>query len=165
MPLLLVPAISPIYGNAPGFLTGEVRPDGTLASTEEYSFADGVWKALGGSRSLGVPSYTGKNLVALQHRLTENRNLRERYATLYLGTTAWKEITEWNWPSYKCASVAFSAGAFRECVGTGGFSILTTRGLEIVGSAVVVAAVILGIVVAAIWRALRSHAAPADKTV
>src|ERR1019366_8839667 len=38
LPILLVPAISPIFDNAPAFLTANVSDDGSVSGVEEFSF-------------------------------------------------------------------------------------------------------------------------------
>ncbi len=143
VPMLLVPAISPIFGNYPAFLTADVSNDGTLRRVEATSYAHGRWSAIGGMPTLGVDAFTGKALVDLQARLAANSSLRPEFERLY-NAGAPSEINERNWPIYWCAATAFATTPFRNCTQSGGFSFITQRGLELVGGVLlfVIAAVI-----------------------
>ncbi len=141
VPMLLVPALSPIYGNDPSFLTGDVTAGGTLRNVEEWSFDEGSWSGIGGMRSLGVDAFTGAQLVALQARLARDPQLRATFERLY-GGGAKPEINPRNWPIYWCAATAFTTAAFRECTQSGGVSVITRRG--VLAIAVVCILVLLG---------------------
>jgi sphingomyelin phosphodiesterase acid-like 3 len=131
VPLLIVPAISPIFGNAPSFLTVDVAPDGTIRGAEERSFVENVWHDEGGLRSLGMTAFTTSQILALQRRLSAEPALRATYARLYEGDGR-KEITDRNWRFYWCASTELAATPYRACIGVGGFSIFTTRGIVLI---------------------------------
>jgi sphingomyelin phosphodiesterase acid-like 3 len=137
VPILLVPAISPIFGNAPSFLTANVSPDGIVSGVEEISYLHGRWQDDGGLHSLGVSEVNAGELRALQARLAEDRKLRERFAALYNGDAP-PEINEANWRSYWCAATAFAATDFRACTQQGGYSIFTERGIVLGAGAVAV---------------------------
>jgi len=143
VPMLLVPALSPIFGNEPAFLTADVTSGGALRHVEVTSFKQGRWSDIGGMRSLGVDAFTGKALVDLQARLAANPALRPTFERLY-NAGAPSEINERNWPIYWCAATAFGTTPFRTCTRAGGFSIITQRGLE------AVAGVLLFVLVAVI---------------
>jgi sphingomyelin phosphodiesterase acid-like 3 len=128
VPILLVPALSPVFGNAPSFLTADVAGDGTVSSVEEHSYLHRNWRDDGGLTSLGVPVLDGEALRALQGRLAVDRTLRTRFAELYNGDAP-PEINEGNWRSYWCAATAFSSAEFRACTMQGGYSVFTVRGL------------------------------------
>jgi hypothetical protein len=134
VPMLLVPAISPIYGNAPSFLTADVRGGGVLAHVEEFSYVEGAWTNTGGLPSLGVEDVTAPNLLALQARLAQDAGLRATFARLY-GGGGLTEINERNWRIYWCAATAFGSTPFRACDRTGGFSVFTGRGVIALGVA------------------------------
>jgi sphingomyelin phosphodiesterase acid-like 3 len=143
VPMLLVPAISPIFGNQPAFLTADVTDGGTLRNVEVTAFKRGRWSDIGGMRSLGVDAFTGKALVDLQARLAANPAVRPVFERLY-NAGAPSEINERNWSIYWCAATAFATTPFRNCTQAGGFSFITQRGLEALGGVLlfVVAAVI-----------------------
>lgn len=152
VPMLLVPSISPVFGNGPSFLTADVTADGTVRNVEETSYVRGVWRDIGGLASLGVPEFTGPALRELQGRLAADPNLRARFAALYNGGTT-PEITERNWRSYWCAATAFSSADFRACTDQGGFSILTGRGLVVLAIVVLGLLATAGVLIARVARA------------
>jgi hypothetical protein len=134
VPMLLVPAISPIYGNAPSFLTANVAAGGVLHHVEEFSYRRGAWANVGGMPTLGVEAFTGAQLVALQGRLAADPALRHTFGYLYGGGVA-PEIDERNWRIYWCAATAFGSTAFRACDHAGGVSVITGRGVVALASA------------------------------
>ena len=134
-PMLLVPAVSPIFRNNPSFLRVDVTAAGTIANAREYSLVRGNWTAVGDLRELGLAAFTTPALLDLQARLTRDPALRARFADLYVGGAA-PEITEGNWRTYWCAGRGTGVSAFRGCMEAGGYSIFTARGL-IVGAFVI----------------------------
>jgi hypothetical protein len=159
VPLLVSPAISPIYGNSPSFLTAEVSRDGVVRNLEEHSYVDRMWRDVGGLGTLGVREFSGVALANLQRRLERDEHLRERFAMLYLGDAPYDEINARNWRSFWCAATEFNSTAFRDCLDQGGFSFLTRRGVLFVGSAVgaalLMAAALVGLIVYQIRRRRR----------
>jgi len=153
VPMLLVPSISPIFGNAPSFLTANVDAGGTLHDVAEFSLLDGAWDERGGMRSLGVDAFTGPQLMALQDRLTRDPHLRATFGRLYEGGAA-PEINDRNWPIYWCAATALSTTPFRQCTQSGGFSVITRRGLEVLLVPAVIVALLAGAFV--MWRRRRA---------
>jgi sphingomyelin phosphodiesterase acid-like 3 len=145
VPMLLVPSISPIFFNAPSFLTANVDADGTLHDVEETSYLHNRWQRIGGLRDLGVDAFTGKQLLELQARLDRDPKVRATFDRLY-GGGAVSEINDRTWPVYSCAATAFTSAAFNACYGAGGFSLITKRGLKfVVAVAIVVLLVVAGV--------------------
>jgi hypothetical protein len=149
LPMLLAPAVSPIFGNGPSFLIIDVAPDGTIRGAEDHAFNGRRWSDIGGLHSLGVHSFTGKELLALQRRLDGNAALRARFASLYNGGAP-PEITEQNWRGYACAAIAFGVTEYRNCVGERGYSIFTRRGLTVLGAGIVAFLAVLAVLVAGV---------------
>jgi hypothetical protein len=139
VPMLLMPSISPIFENAPGFLTAGVDAGGTLRDVDSYAFDGTAWHELGGFRALGVDRFTGAALVDLHRRLAHDTALRDRFAMLYEGGGR-PEIDAGNWQTYWCSATSYSATAFRACDDEGGSGVFTTRGIK----AIAVAAVTVG---------------------
>jgi hypothetical protein len=133
VPLLMVPAVSPVYRTRPAFLRVEVDDRGAVGEMTEYGWFDEGWRALGGTRELGVPEFTAPALRGLTKRLERDDTLRERFAALYNAGAI--EITRGNLRSYLCATTEFAATPYRRCVGSGGYSVLTGRGLLALGIA------------------------------
>jgi hypothetical protein len=143
VPMLLVPAISPIFDNAPSFLTADVTSDGTLRDVEDFAFLAGRWSGIGGMPSLGVDDFTGSQLIGLQERLARDSALRATFDRLY-GGGAPPEVDEHNWFVYWCAATAFGSTQFRDCANSGGFAFVTRRGVEAAIAAAVVIALAAG---------------------
>ena len=149
VPLLVSPAISPVLGNLPSFLSADVGPNGVILGLEEHSFVDGRWRDIGGLGTLGASEFSGAALVNLQRRLEREPVLREKFATLYMGASSYHDIDPRHWRSFWCAATEFSSTAFRDCLDEGGFSFLTRRGVAVVGAAAAGTVVVLGALVAA----------------
>lgn len=132
VPLLSIPAISPVYGNAPAFLTVDVAGDGTVGNVEEHAFVRGAWEDAGGTRTLGLHAFTASGLAALQARLTDDTPLRATFARLYNGRRR-GEINAGNWRAYWCAATELGVAPFKRCLGAGGYRIVTQRGLIVLG--------------------------------
>ena len=146
VPLLISPAVSPVLGNLPSFLSADVAPNGVIRNLEEHSFVNWHWRDIGGLGTLGVSEFRVRALVNLQRRLEREPELRAKYALLYMGDAPYHEVDERNWRSYWCAATEYSSTAFRDCLAEGGFSFLTRRGVAVVGAAATATIVVLGAV-------------------
>jgi hypothetical protein len=147
VPMLLVPAISPVYGNAPSFLTANVDARGTPRDVEEYSYRDGAWHDTGGLRELGVAAFTGPQLLAAQALLARDPRARAAFARLY-GGGGKPEIDERNWRMYWCAATAFATAPFRACADAGGVSLFTGRGVAVLAAG---CACVAAVAAGAVW--------------
>lgn len=154
IPALLLPSVSPVLGNAPGFAVADVDAQATISDFRTYAFDGETWFASGGFPALGVRTVDGAALVGLQARLAQDPALRATFDRLY-GGGAHSEITEGNWRVYWCAATAFSATNFRRCLGEGGgISVVSTRGIVAAAGAVLL---VLGVATAfVVWARLRS---------
>ncbi len=153
LPMLLVPALSPIFENNPMFLTVDVASDGTLRRIDVHAFHD-AWQLAGSTADLGLDAFTGAALVKLESRLDAAPALRLVYARLYDGGAP-SEITPGHWRSYRCAISDLTDSAFRRCTGHRGFGFLTLRGL-VAGAAVALTGLVVTIgILCAIVLALR----------
>jgi hypothetical protein len=160
VPIFLVPSISPIFSNAPSFLTVDVRADGVITRADDHALLFGRWRTVGGTHDLGLRAVTGTELTGLQTRLAHDRRLRAIYARLY-NAGAPPEINERNWHSYWCASSAFASNAYRACVGHGGgISILTQRGVSFVALVLIGAGVTVALTVTAIYLRRKRRVRP-----
>jgi sphingomyelin phosphodiesterase acid-like 3 len=159
VPLLVSPAISPVLGSLPSFLTADVSPDGVIRGLEEHSFVDGRWRDIGGLGTLGASEFSGAALVNLQRRLERDPALRAKFSTLYMGASRYVDIDPRHWRSYWCAATEFSSTAFRDCLDEGGFSFLTKRGVAVVGAAAAGVAIVFGAIVAAVVVLVRRRRA------
>jgi sphingomyelin phosphodiesterase acid-like 3 len=157
VPMLLVPAVSPIFRNAPSFLTANVDAGGVLHDVYVESFNHGAWANIGGMPSLGVDAFTGSQLVALQGRLANDPKLRATFERLYEGDAP-PEINDRNWSIYWCAATAFATAPFRACTQSGGVGPITRRGVKVLLIPAVVVALLAGGIV--FWRRRRRRVRP-----
>ena len=130
VPILLIPALSPIFRNAPAFLTVEVDPSGALRAAEVHAFLDGRWQDVGGTRSLGLSDVRGASLVRLQERIADDARVRATFERLYV-TGGDAEIDARNWRAYWCAAANFTPDSYRTCTGAGGIGLVTGRALAL----------------------------------
>ena len=137
VPLLVSPAVSPVFGNLPSFLTADVAPNGVIRNLEEHSLVDRRWQDIGGLGTLGVSEFSGRALLELQRRLERDPALRDKFGALYMGDSREREIDAEHWRPYWCAASEFTSTGFRDCLDEGGFSFLTRRGVVVVGAAIV----------------------------
>ena len=151
VPLLAIPSISPVYGNAPAFLTVDVAGDGTVENVEEHAFVRGAWEDAGGTRTLGLRTFTAAGLAGLQARLADDEPLRAAFARLYGGDRR-SEINAGNWRAYWCAATELGVAPFKRCLGAGGYRIVTQRGLIVLGIVLVLFSAALVAFVAVIRR-------------
>jgi hypothetical protein len=158
VPLLISPAVSPIFGNSASFLTADVGTDGVIRNLEEHSFVRRRWQTIGGLDTLDTSEFTGVALVDLQHRLERDPKLRDKYAALYMGDSPYREIDPGAWRTYYCAISTFSSTTFRTCVDEGGFGFITSRGILAIAAAVAAVGVVSAGIVVLIVRARRGRA-------
>jgi len=155
VPLLISPAVSPIFGNAPSFLSADVGRDGIIRNLEEHSYGHHRWYDAGGLGSLGVNAFSGPALLDLQRRLRDDAELQRTFARLYVGGSPLNEITPGNWRFYWCGATAFATSPYRECLNRRGIGFLTGRGVAAAAGAAVAALVVFAIAVVVIVRRRR----------
>jgi hypothetical protein len=152
VPLLAIPAISPVYGDAPAFLTVDVAPDGTVRNAEEHAFDGSQWNDIGGLRTLGVNALRSADLASLQQRLAADAGLRRTFAQLYGAHAGRTEIDEGNWRAYWCAASELAVTPYRTCLGAGGWRIVTRRGFIVLGGVLIALIAALAALVVVIRR-------------
>ena len=154
LPMLLVPSISPIFGNYPSFLVGPMEPGGTLGDLTQYAFDGNAWTRLGDLASVGVPRFEAPALLKLQDDLLKNAAYRTRFAELYEGGGP-SEIVPKIWSVYACAMIELNDAAFESCTGKRGYSILTRRGVALAAAIALALAVAAAVVFGLRLRARR----------
>ncbi len=92
VPIQVVPAISPIYGNNPAFLVAQVSPRFSIANYQAWRLAIGDAPALAKwgeeydfGQIYGPGGLTGTHLLQTSSQLTKDPQLRSKYF-LYLGS-------------------------------------------------------------------------------
>ncbi len=132
--MLLAPSVSPIFLNAPSFLTLDVDAAGGVANVAETSYVDGRWQRIGDLASLGAARFDVASLARVQARLAKDPALRTVFAKLYSGDGI-ADITPANWRVYWCAATELTAGSFSRCAAEGGYGVFTGRALRLAGIA------------------------------
>jgi predicted phosphodiesterase len=153
VPILVAPSVSPIFGNAPSFLSLSVAPDGTLKNVVETSYVDEDWKTIGDLADQGVAAFTAPQLAAYELRLDRSIAAREAYERLYSGGAP-SEINESNWRIYRCAMSALSATSESRCTDSGGLGVLTERAVGVL-SGIGAAAIFFALALFVAFRRLR----------
>jgi len=115
IPVLVAPAVSPIYGNGPSFLTLDVAVDGSIADVTEYSFVDAAWRREGALSTFGMRSFNVPELLEMQKGLRSDARLRERFLTMYAGGGL-AEPRFTGWEPYWCAAEFIAVDAFKACL-------------------------------------------------
>jgi predicted phosphodiesterase len=160
VPVLIAPAISPIYYNAPAFLTATVTDDGTIRALEEHALPAAHWRDVGGLGSLGVPEFSGAALRGLQNRLERDPALRDVFGRLFMGGAPLDLLRRDGWRPHWCAATGIGSSAYRACLDEGGIGFLTRRGAALAGTLIVAGAVALAAAIAltlVVRRRRRAH--------
>ena len=142
VPILLVPSISPVFDNAPSFLTAEVRADGSVGNVVETSLDGDAWRRIGDLASLGARTFDVPSLLEVQRRLATDPTARARFERLYEGGAP-TEIGPNMWLAYWCAATELDGAPYRACLAPGGIGLLTGRAVALVVGALALFALAL----------------------
>lgn len=106
VPILLAPAVSPVYNNNPAFLRLDVAPDGTLQDYTPYIFDEwsSAWYA-GDSfdTTYGVNAFTAESLASIHARLRTDETLRATWGVMMMSGSRQREVKPGTWLTYWCA--------------------------------------------------------------
>jgi len=117
--MLIAPSISPVYENAPAFLTLDVTKGGAISDFEQYAYDDDAqaWsRTLDFDRTYGVRSIDARSLEIAQKRVARSPALRERWVRMQMGGADGGEITRGNWRLFWCAQ-STQGQAYAQCAG------------------------------------------------
>lgn len=118
VPLLLAPAVSPVYQNNPAFLRLDVGAGGTLRDYTmfDYDPSSGWQRENSFDRTFGVRDFTARSLAAIHTRLRADLDLRYTWSELFVSGSPYLVIDANTWRTYWCAQTELSAG-FVACAG------------------------------------------------
>jgi predicted phosphodiesterase len=153
VPLLLAPAVSPIYKNNPSFLRLDVASDGTLRDYTGFYYdpSTQTWQAeTSFDQAFGVSNFDAAALRSIHERLASDAELRHRWSDLFISNSRYVEIDSTTWRTYWCAQTGLEA-TFRTCAGVERRTLL----LPIAGGVTVV--VLAGLVALVIVRLRRGR--------
>jgi hypothetical protein len=119
VPVLVAPAISPIYKNNPAFLRLLVESSGTLRDYTQFAddlYGDGWFPQFDFAKTYGVSPFDAHSLQVAQQRIGANPDIRAVWIdSLMAGAPDTSEI-RWAWRSYWCAQ-EFTAARYASCAG------------------------------------------------
>jgi hypothetical protein len=117
-----VPAVSPVFGNNPGFMTMRLGPDGTVLDYTAYAYTypstsgGGGWGTLFSFRTLyRQQAVTGASMAAAARLIASNTVVRAGWMRAYAGGAAGQNPTAQNWHGYWCAIQNLEPAAFTAC--------------------------------------------------
>lgn len=119
VPILMAPAISPVYNNNPGFLRLQIAPDGTLRNYQlfAYDIWNGTWAQIFDfDRTYGARAFDLPTLLAAHRSIEANAQVRGAWAAALVAGSATQRVNSGNWRAYWCAQAADGA-AYARCAG------------------------------------------------
>ncbi len=120
-PMLVVPAVSPIYGNAPAFTVVNVDPNAAwVLDAQIYilSKINDVWtwrREYDFDSVYGRGTIDAERLTNVQRAIFDDERVRRRFEEYYQSGDGLAPITEANWRAYWCANVALTATDWTAC--------------------------------------------------
>jgi sphingomyelin phosphodiesterase acid-like 3 len=124
-PLLVIhntPAVSPDFGNNPGFsfYTFMVN-DGAILDFQTFfiQLADQnpLWqREYRFSTTYGANAYTGTNLLQIVALIRQQGAIYDAYSNLYDASASPSPVTSSNWMYYTCAQTEFTSDGYNNCV-------------------------------------------------
>ncbi|HEX8807090.1 MAG TPA: hypothetical protein VF741_09075, partial [Candidatus Aquilonibacter sp.] len=120
-PMLVVPAVSPIFGGAPSFTVVNVDPNAAWVLDAQIYMLSKIKDVWTWRREYDFDSVYGRgtidaeHLTSVQRAIFDDERVRRRFEEYYQSGDGIAPITETNWRSYWCANVAFTATDFMAC--------------------------------------------------
>ena len=152
-PILLNPAVSPIYGNAPSFRVMQFRNDTKELEdmcTYVLDLDGGVWSLEYCMRAYtGVPSLSNAALRSLADRMRTNASVLAQMLRIYNGNTA-NAIPDYSQANWACLYGTVTAAQFSACLSASPWSLPLIVAIAAVGLAAVL---VVGLV---LWRRCRA---------
>ncbi|HLI94806.1 MAG TPA: metallophosphoesterase [Candidatus Baltobacteraceae bacterium] len=143
VPMLVAPAVSPVYDNNPSFAQLDVGNNGDLRDYTLFSYdeMDGGWERVDTfDRVYRASGFSARSLASIHARLRDDESLRRKWAQFYMARSVGSDITLGTWRTYWCAQTQFGPG-FVPCAGL-------QRRVEVLPIAAGVAAAVLIAVIA-----------------
>jgi sphingomyelin phosphodiesterase acid-like 3 len=119
----VVPSISPIFGNNPGYqIYSYDRASGAPRNYLTRSFAapakgrPATWTLeYDFQQAYGLGPLGADSLKTLAGQIGSDKSVRAKYIQYYTGGAASGTITDKNWPAFACALTSIDAAAFSAC--------------------------------------------------
>jgi len=120
-PMLVVPAVSPIFGNAPSFTvldvdSGTAQVDDTQVFILAKTRNEWAWRREYDFDSIyGRGAIDAARLWSVQQAIFGDERVRRRFEEFYQGGDGIAPITDSTWRSYWCANVALTVTEYTAC--------------------------------------------------
>ena len=121
VPMLVVPSISPIFGNVPAFTVLEVDSSSANVNDAQVYVLSKVKDAWTWQREYDFDSVYGPgridaaHLWGVQQTILDDERVRKRFEEYYQGGDGTAQIDESNWRAYWCANVALLIAQYSAC--------------------------------------------------
>jgi sphingomyelin phosphodiesterase acid-like 3 len=121
VPMLVVPSVSPIFGNAPSFTVLEVNPSSASVNDSQVYVLSKIKDAWTWHREYDFDSIYGPgsidaaHLWGAQQTILDDEHVRKRFEEFYSGGNGTPQISETDWRAYWCANVALLAAQYEAC--------------------------------------------------
>lgn len=118
VPILIAPAVSPIYLNNPAFLTLQIDAGGTLRDYQMYGYdldSDTWSRIFDYTAAYGAKSFTAASVAGAHGRLGSDAGLRAQWIRWLLAGSRMHEI-ETGWRVFWCAQTQLRTG-YAACAG------------------------------------------------
>jgi hypothetical protein len=147
VPLIVAPAISPVYENNPTFLRLDVDDSGVPLDERQYAYSepDGTWSQIFDfDRTYGVTSLKAPQLLAAHRAIADNTSVRNAWALSMTGGSFYSRTILAAWRSFWCAETGFGSD-YARCAGDQRRLVVLPVVLALIAAAVilVLAAVVL----------------------
>jgi hypothetical protein len=116
IPVLMAPAVSPIFKNAPSFLALDVDAKGELGDVTEYGLVDGKLTRMGDLASLGVDHFDVQELGTLDAKMSNDSEVRTRFLHLYQAGDPEAAVKDWR--AFECSANDYDTSSYLSCANT-----------------------------------------------
>jgi hypothetical protein len=120
-----VPAVTPLFGNNPGFATLRLGPGGEVLDYTAYALTGGSSAAPGGAAGWGTlfnfgslyrqPAVTGAAIRAAAGLIASDSTVRAAWQRNYTGGRTGQNPTDANWKAYWCGIGNLEPSAYSAC--------------------------------------------------
>jgi sphingomyelin phosphodiesterase acid-like 3 len=121
VPMLVVPSISPVFGNAPAFTLLSVDPDTAIVNDSQVfvlSEVHGAWvwhREYDFDSIYGPGSLDAAHLWNAQLAIFDDERVRRRFEEYYESGDTTAPVTETTWRAYWCANIALTPMQYSAC--------------------------------------------------
>ena len=121
VPMLVVPAVSPVFGNAPAFTLLSVDPASAVVDDSQVFILSKIHDAWTWHREYDFDSIYGRgpldvaHLWNAQHAIFDDERVRRRFEEFYQSGDGIAPVTEATWRAYWCANVALTPIQYDAC--------------------------------------------------